>query len=125
MANQFTKLWYEQYQARGKAQSPKPKRIVPDGPVAKATGKEGNPERVHVRITSFRRKLCDPDNLTPKYFIDFLRYVSLLRDDSPEDITLEVGQVKVKTPAEERTEITITPIETTNTTTERNSHEEK
>lgn len=62
--------------------------------------------RVRVRVVSFRSRLCDPDNLCPKYFVDCLRYAGLITDDTPELITLEVSQVKVKR-GEERTEIEI------------------
>jgi hypothetical protein len=82
--------------------SPKPKRPVPVQPVA-ATGGEGqNPKSILVRVTSFRRRLIDPDNLCPKYFVDCLRYAGLITDDSSKFIILEVRQGKAD---EDRTEI--------------------
>ena len=59
-----------------------------------------------MRVVSFRARLCDPDNLCPKYFIDCLRYAGLIADDAPEFITLEVRQVRCP-PPEQRTEILI------------------
>lgn len=91
----------------GASSSAKLKPVVCDESVGKKEGKGGNPDRIHVRIISFRRKLCDPDNLCPKYFIDCLRYSEIIANDRPEDITLEVSQEKVKNKADERTEIEI------------------
>lgn len=98
---------YAAYQAGHKPSSAKPEQVVCHEPVAEKAGEGGNPDRVHVSIVSFRRKLCDPDNLCPKYFIDCLRYAGLIANDRPEDITLQVSQVKVKTKIEERTELEI------------------
>ncbi len=66
--------------------------------------------RVHVRITSYRRRLLDPDNLTAKWFLDACRYARLIRDDNPEAITYQVGQEKVARKEDERTEIVIEPL---------------
>ncbi len=102
----MTKVDYDAYQARRAASSAKPQPIVRHEPVAEATGKGINPARIHVRITSFRRRLIDPDNLCPKYFIDCCRYCGWIPDDSAKEITLEVRQEKVGREYE-RTEITI------------------
>jgi hypothetical protein len=63
-----------------------------------------------VRIISFRRRLIDPDNLCPKWFIDCLRYWGYIQDDRPQDIVLEVSQEKVQTKADEHTRIEIEPL---------------
>lgn len=94
----------------GAASSPKPEQVILDEPVAEKAGETKDSAPIHVSIRSYRRRLLDPDNACPKYFIDCLRYSGLIPDDRPEDITLQVSQVKVKTKAEERTEITIEPI---------------
>lgn len=78
--------------------------------MAEKEGEERYPDRVRVSVVSFRTRLCDPDNLCPKYFVDCLRYAGLIENDRPEDISLQVSQVKVRTKSEERTEITIEPI---------------
>jgi Holliday junction resolvase RusA-like endonuclease len=73
-------------------------------PLATTGRKEENTGRIHVSVVSFRRRLCDVDNLCPKYFIDCLRYAGIIKDDAPEYIALEVSQIKSKT---DWTEITI------------------
>lgn len=92
-------------QAYSAAQCPKPQPIVRNEPVATEERERENTSRVHVRVTSFRVRLCDPDNLCPKYFIDCLRYAGLIRDDRPQDITLEVKQERVANRKLIRTEI--------------------
>lgn len=103
----WTKQQLEEYETRRASSSPKPKPPVRHEPVATEAGKSGDANRVHVRIVSFRRKLCDPDNLCPKYFIDCLRYAEIIADDRPQDITLEVRQEKVKHKEDECTVIEI------------------
>jgi hypothetical protein len=63
--------------------------------------------RYTVRITSYRRRLCDADNVFPKHFLDALVESTLLRGDSPKEIDLEVVQQRVNDPWDERTEIDI------------------
>lgn len=78
---------------------------------AKATdaGKKDCPgRRLRLVITSYRVKLCDIDNLEPKFLIDALRYAKIIVDDSPQDITeLTLHQVKVRHRILEHTEIEI------------------
>lgn len=59
--------------------------------------------RIHVRIVSVRKRLCDPDNLSPKWLLDCLRYCGAIRDDTPEAITLETTQRKAAKGEEEHT----------------------
>ena len=82
-------------------------QAVWDEPLAAAKGKEGNPGRVSFRITSFRRRLLDEDNLVGKWFTDCCRYAGYIRQDTPDAISYEIRQIKVKTKQEERTEIEI------------------
>jgi hypothetical protein len=63
--------------------------------------------RRRVRITVCTQRLRDPDNNCVKWLIDSLRYFGILADDSPEHITLEVVQRKVKTKQEQGTLIEI------------------
>jgi len=109
-----TKDWYEQYLAKeavrtaknnSPAQTTLPERPVCHEPLATNKGETSHTSRIHVSIISYRRRLLDPDNLCPKYFIDCLRYAGFLQDDREEDITLQVSQVKVKGKDQERTEI--------------------
>jgi hypothetical protein len=99
--------------ADSQAPSPKSQRAVRDEPLAAPARKESYLGRVVVRVKSFRCRLLDPDNLCPKYLIDGLRHAGLIRDDSPQDIILEVSQEKVATRKEEYTRIEIEPIATT------------
>ena len=49
-----------------------------------------------VRVTSFRRRLLDEDNLCAKYHVDLCRYAGAIPDDAPGQVKIEVGQVKGK-----------------------------
>ena len=90
--------------------SPEPQRAVRDEPLGKSEGEEKSPDRVRIRVISFRRRLIDPDNLCPKYHVDCLRYCGFIRNDTAQDIILEVSQRKVQSKAEECTRIEIQPI---------------
>ena len=89
------------------AQGSKPECAIRDEPVEPSPREDCHTTRITLCVVSFRKRLTDPDNCTPKYFIDGLRYAGLIPDDRAEDIDLKVSQVKVKTTAQERTEITI------------------
>ena len=111
----FSLEWYEQQklrEARRQAPRPVPQPAVCDEPLAAQQGEAGNPTRFRVSISSYRRRLLDPDNLQGgcKYFVDCCRYAKLIPDDRPQDIILEVRQEKVKRKEDERTEIEITPL---------------
>jgi hypothetical protein len=88
---------------------PEPKQAVRDGPLAAPQGEVGHAGRISVRITSFRRRLLDPDNLAGgvKYLLDCCRYAQLIPDDRPQDIELVTRQEKVSSKGRERTEIVI------------------
>lgn len=72
-------------------------------------GKTKSVPRPVVRFVGYRRKLLDPENFSAgvKDLLDGLRHAGLIRGDGYEDIVLETDQWKVKTKAEERTEIEI------------------
>jgi hypothetical protein len=61
-------------------------------------------------ITRYSTKTLDVDNLAggSKPLIDQIRYAHLIPDDNPESVNITFSQVKVKTQAEQRTEVTIT-----------------
>jgi hypothetical protein len=87
-------------------------RPVCHEPLGEAKGEVSHSTRRVVGIVSFRYgRLLDPDNLCGKYFLDSIRYAGLIEDDSAEQIQFSIRQVQVATPAEERTEILITPID--------------
>jgi len=84
-------------EARHSSPGPKPERLVRHEPVGTKEGKDQNPERFFVRVTSHRRRLIDPDNLCPKYFVDCLRYARIIPNDRAKDIELSISQQKSKT----------------------------
>lgn len=90
----------------GGQKSAKPQRPAPDEPMAEDEGEEVDTARFHVRVTSFRKRLIDADNLAggAKYFVDSLRYAGCISEDSPDQITIEHRQKKAK---EEKTLIEI------------------
>lgn len=93
------------------AQSPVAQPIVRHEPVAAKERKGSDTKRFHVSVVSYRRRLCDADNLCVKYFVDCLRYAKIITDDSAKYITLQVEQQKVGAASEERTEIIIEPTQ--------------
>lgn len=76
-------------------------------PLAAGQGQEAAPERVHIRIVSVRKRLCDPDNLSEKWLLDCLRYCGAIRGDEPDKITLETTQRKAAKGEAEYTTIEI------------------
>jgi hypothetical protein len=52
--------------------------------------------RFLVRVTAFRPRLLDEDNLCAKYHVDLCRYAGAIPDDAPGQVKIEVGQVKSK-----------------------------
>lgn len=82
--------------AKSKIQTAKPEQIVLNESLGENGGEAQGSKRVHVRITSLRKRLIDPDNITVKWIIDCLRYADLIKDDREKDITLEVSQKKAE-----------------------------
>lgn len=54
--------------------------------------------RMRVRITSYRTKFLDKDNLIggAKPLVDALRNQGLIKDDSPQHVEIEYHQIKVR-----------------------------
>lgn len=82
------------------------------GPLAAQPGEAGNAGRSLVRITSYRIRLLDLDNLYGgcKFTVDSIRYSKLIRDDNPAAIELEVRQEKVAHKKDQKTIVEIIPI---------------
>ena len=95
---------------RGQDADPKPQPIVVVGALGEEAVEGANLPRDLVRITSYRCRPVDPDNLVGgcKYAIDALRYAGVIQDDRQTDIQLQVFQVKTKTKKEEKTVIEVT-----------------
>ena len=72
-------------------------------------GKDPSQTRTTLCITRHATKLLDADNFAGgcKPLIDQLRYAKLIADDDPETVEILFRQTKVKTKAEERTEVEI------------------
>ncbi len=102
---------YETYKNHLRLQDPKPEPSVQPGTDGPPPGTAISPPGIVVRITSYRRKLLDFDNLVggTKYLLDGLRFAKLIPDDSPDQIELQVSQVKVGNETEEKTEIELLP----------------
>ncbi len=79
-------------------------------PLAKAPLQKSVPARFHVRITSVRKRLIDPDNIAVKYVLDNCRAAGFIPDDSAKHIELTVGQRLADRPEPEHTEIIIQPL---------------
>jgi Holliday junction resolvase RusA-like endonuclease len=96
-------------QAGGVASSPIAEQAVCDEPLGAKRRETQDAGRFQVRITSYRRRLLDPDNLVGgcKYFIDCCRRAKIIPDDRQQDIELIVKQEQVKLKGFERTEIEI------------------
>jgi hypothetical protein len=62
-----------------------------------------------VRLTSYRVRLLDTDNVCGKFHTDAIRYcgAGILPDDAPDRCEIFTSQIKVATKAEERTRIVI------------------
>lgn len=84
------------------------KRSACDESLAAGKGKKEVSGRVHFRFVSVRKRLIDPDNLIPKFYIDACRRLRLVAGDEHDKITLETAQRKAAKGEEEHTQITIT-----------------
>lgn len=66
-----------------------------DGTLGQIQVQKGIGRLIRVRVTSFRRRLLDMDNLCEKYAVDLLRYSGVIPSDEPGTTKIEVAQVKV------------------------------
>ena len=90
-----------------------PKRSLVKVHKTEAPSKDCTPKRnpqYTLGITRFSTKTLDVDNLAGgcKPLIDQIRYAHLIPDDNPESVEITFSQIKVKTQAEQRTEVSIT-----------------
>lgn len=66
---------------------------------------------VHILVTSYRKRLADPDGICAKWAIDAICELGILSDDSAKEVAeVRYKQVKVKTESEERTVIRIEEV---------------
>lgn len=66
-----------------------------DGTLGKRQIQNLAPSGVLIRLTSYRTRLLDEDNLCEKYLVDCCRYAGLIRQDDPRAAKIEVRQEKV------------------------------
>lgn len=92
------------------APAPVVERDLRPRPLAARKAEKGHPRKFLVRVTSFRRRLLDEDNLCEKYHVDCLRYSGLLVGDAPGQARIVTSQEKVARKEDERTEIEISPL---------------
>lgn len=77
------------------------------GTLAASTAQKRDSRKRLVRLTSFRVRLLDEDNLVAKWHVDALRYAGILHGDDPSQAHIETRQQKVAHRNQERTEITV------------------
>jgi len=70
-------------------------RRVRDGTMGAVQVQKRISGRFFVRVTSFRHRLLDEDNLCEKYVCDLCRYAGALPSDAPSKAKIEVAQEKV------------------------------
>lgn len=75
-----------------------------------AGDKASDSRKFVIRLTSYRCRLLDEDNLVAKFHVDGCRYAGLLPSDAPGHTHIQINQVKVATEEEEHTRIVITPL---------------
>lgn len=90
--------------------SPIMERDSGDGALAAGATEKTDSGKFLVRVTSYRRRLLDEDNLAEKFHVDCCRYAGLLPDDAPDRCRIETTQQKVRSKEEERTLIEISQI---------------
>ncbi len=91
----------------GEAPRPVTERTILHDPLATSQAEARHSGKYVVRVTSYRTRLLDEDNLAEKFHVDTCRYAGLIPSDAPDQTTITVSQVKVKTKEECRTEIEI------------------
>lgn len=68
-------------------------------------------QRVRITITSYRRRLADPDGISGKAAIDGCVEAGILRDDSAKWVeSVSFRQIKVAADQDEKTEITFEAV---------------
>lgn len=93
--------------AIGIATSSQPKPTPRPRPLATPQGKTRHTGKYFIRVTSYRIRLLDEDNLVAKYHIDALRYAGVIHSDAPDQAHIVTRQTKIAKKDQERTEIQI------------------
>ena len=72
-----------------------------------ACAKEKAGCKFFVRVTSFRHRLLDEDNICEKYHVDLCRYAGILPSDAPGQTRIVATQEKIRSDEEEYTLVEI------------------
>ena len=83
---------------------------IRNGTLAEKKGKDSNPRKYAVCVTSYRTRLADAEGLCAKYFVDSLRYSGIIHDDTEAAITFQISQKKVEKKTQEKTLIEVTEL---------------
>lgn len=81
---------------RDRWEAPVVERHTGNGAVGSLPVQAGAIQKFLVRVTSFRRRLLDTDNLAEKYHVDLCRYAGIIPSDAPGVTQIEVRQEKVR-----------------------------
>lgn len=76
-------------------------------PLAEKPVQKEDSGRLHIRIISVRKRLCDEDNLCSKFHTDSLRYCRAIPGDEPGKVSIQTTQRKAAKGEEEHTTIEI------------------
>lgn len=94
----------------GGASKPKPERHAKRQLADPAQLEGSELPRYIAIITRYTCQRVDPDNLGAKWYIDALRHLGVIQDDTARDIEAAFTTEKVATKEEERTEIELWEI---------------
>jgi hypothetical protein len=92
-------------------ETPELERDFGNGALGACEVQSGHSKRVLVRVTSFRKRLLDEDNLCEKYLVDLLRYAGVIPGDEADKAKIKVRQVKVGKAQPEKTVIEVFDLE--------------
>lgn len=101
---------YESNKPKRPRKTPLMEPDLRDGALGEGETQGGHSGRFLVRVTSFRVRLLDEDNLCEKYHVDCCRYAGLIPGDAPGQAKIQTGQQKVKRKDQEHVLIEITSL---------------
>ena len=87
--------------------APELERHIGNGAVGEVQVQAGIGRRVLVRVTAYRHRLLDEDNLCEKFHVDLCRYAGVIPSDAPGRAKIEVCQEKVGSKEPEETKIEV------------------
>jgi hypothetical protein len=82
--------------ARNRRKAAVVERNFGDAPLEKKTVQRRAGPQFLIRVTSFRKRLIDEDNLAEKYHIDLCRYAGIIPGDEAHQTKIETAQRKIE-----------------------------